>query len=566
MSKENPRDLDRSIEPEEQGEYIDSGPYADTSKVERLDAAQEPPRQPVTDEMLHADVERADSWLHYNKGYEQTGFAPAEQITADNVGSLTRKYAVETEDGELRTNPLVVPTDPPVMYFTENNVTVHAVNARTGEEYWTYSPRLPDDPGGIQGYHRGVAVWGDNVYATTPTSEIIALDRYTGGRKWQVSALTPEQQEITKPERISITQTPVVYDGMLYTGQSGDYGGWTAIVALDAETGEIQWDYRTAPKSEWIGDSWQFASSAAWMSPALDPESETVVWSVGNPDPMLNAAVRPGPNKHSDSVMAFDAKSGDVKWSNQIMPSEVWDYDVHTTPTIFDMQVGDETRRVVSTDYKAGWVYVMDLETGQLLRRSQPFVKQEHSWSDSFLALPPKGEENASTMWPAVHGATEWPPDAYSPQTGMRYIGSNFAAHDVHYDPDWQYNADGSIEVAIGGEYGVPDETDHRVAVSAVDMQTGDVVWQSELDDVSADDPSTMIWTGGTTATAGNVVFHGSSGGHLYAFDAESGDQLWKEDLGGRITPSPVVWTDPASGTQHVTVGAGGRMVTYALE
>lgn len=563
---DNANSRDVAIEPEDRGKYLDIGPYADNDRLEHFDAIQDVPQQPVTDEMLLNDVKRDDSWLHYNKGYEQTGFSPADQITPNNVGSLTQKYAIETEDAELRTNPIIVPTDPPVMYFTENNVTVHAVNARTGEEFWRFAPELPDDPGGVQGYHRGVAVWGDNVYATTPTTEVIALDRYTGEQQWRTSVLTADQEKIIQPKRISITQTPVVYDGMLYTGQSGDFGGWTVVLALDAETGEIQWHHRTAPKSEWVGDSWKFASAAAWMSAAVDPKSETVIWSVGNPDPMMNAAVRPGPNKHSDSVLALDAKSGDIKWAHQIMPSEVWDYDAHATPTVFDMQIGNETRRVVSTDYKAGWVYVFDVETGMLLRRSEPFARQDHTWSDSFLALPPKGKENAATMWPAVHGATEWPPDAYSPQTGMRYIGANFAAHNIYWDPDWQYKPKGDLEVAQGGGYSNPDDTKHAAAVAAVDMQSGDLVWRKKLDDIAPDEPMETLFTGGTTATAGNVVFHGSSGNHLYAFDAKGGEQLWKEDLGGRITPSPVVWRDSSTGVEHVSVTAGGDVLTYATE
>lgn len=228
------------------------------------------------------------------------------------------------------------------------------------------------------------------------------------------------------PNRISVTRAPVVYDGKIFVGQTGDFGGWTVMSAIDAESGESVWHQRTSPLEQWVEDAWRYSSTAPWLSPSIDPEPDTVFWSIGNPNPWFFPSARPGPNKYADSVIALDVESGKMKWVNQILPHDVWDYDNHMSPAVFDMEVErtvhlfdrikddlreagiedlgavreameaqfddltvevTEERRVVSTDFKTGHTYVFDVETGRLIERSNAWAKQEHEWADSFLSL-----------------------------------------------------------------------------------------------------------------------------------------------------------------------------------
>jgi alcohol dehydrogenase (cytochrome c) len=353
----------------------------------------------------------------------------------------------------------------------------------------------------------------------------------------------------------------VAHDGRVYVGQSSDYAQYTTISAVEAESGGLAWQHRTAPKDEWVGETWQFSSNAAWMSPTVDPRSDTVFFSVGNPVPMLNGLVRPGPNRDACSLVAVDAPSGEVRWKRQISPHDLWDHDVHTTPRVYDLNVDGERRRVVSTVWKAGWIYVFDVETGQLIDRSPPITKQG---GDAFLSMPGAGEENAEEMFPPMEGATEWPPDSYSPKTGLHYVGTIEAGQKVWYDPNWVYDDEGRESFAYGG--GADPISDHENAakVTAVDATNHRIAWEYELDDVDDGWPAIRLFTGGTTSTAGDLVFHGSSGGDLLALHAETGERLWRDDTGSRITASPVVWADPDRDVQYVTVAAGDEVVTYS--
>ena len=67
---------------------------------------------------------------------------------------------------------------------------------------------------------------------------------------------------------------------------------------------------------------------------------------------------------------------------------------------------------------------------------------------------------------------------------------------------------------------------------------------------------------GGTLATAGNLVFHGTT-----AYNSETGEKLWDVDLGGgNVTPVSYM----LDGKQYVSIFArnypNSRMFTFALD
>lgn len=562
-------------EPEDRLKHVDTGRQITEPIHEQYDVDQIP-EYDVTDEMLQQDVNNAESWLSYNKGLEQTGYSPADRIDVNNVDSLIESYTVSVESAGMETNPVVAPAQgggPPVMYFTEMNHTVHAVNARTGQQLWQYQPKVREelfnqrDPP----RDRGVAVWQDKVYVTTNTADVIALDRRTGERQWRRTAIVDNQRKlmaVNPVRRHGISAAPILYDGKVYVGQSADEGGWAHVVALDAQNGEQLWDKSTVYKPGWAEDTWRFGSGGAWMNATIDPQTDQVFWVTGNPGPMYNGIVRPGPNADTNSILACDAQTGEVNWAYQSIPHELWDYDFTHVPAVFDAEVDGETRRVVSVESKDGWNYTVDAKTGQLVERSRPFSKQDHSkFGRTFLAMPPRGKENRKPAWPPNPGASEWPPGSYSPQTGLRYVGSETAPSSIAYDPSWYYSETTVSSSEVGGWYGAPEgdkqyQTD--AYMNAIDPISGELVWRRALDDIGSDinDPA-LLWPGGTAATAGGLAFIGSSGGHLYAYDAETGKKLWQADTGSRITAAPVVWDDPQAGKQFVAVASSDQIYVY---
>lgn len=574
----DPAQLDEYIDPEERIEFLDVGPWLEGEDDHELN--EEVPGEDVTNEMLLEDVERPDSWLHFNKGLEQTGYAPTDRLTPENIDDLEREYVIDTDSAGMQTTTTIVPGDgdtPPVMYFLQTNTVVQAVNARTGEPYWRFQYGFPEDPEyEMSPRYRGLAVAEDKVVFGTANLQMVALDRYTGEKIYDENSMVEELEDLPFPFiGYGHSPAPVVYDGRIFCGQvCGDASllGHTYMMAFDLDTGEIDWYTIMAPEDEWIGDTWQMANASPWMPPAIDVETDTLFVNSGNPRPMLNPLVRPGPNQMSAGIVAFDIDTGEVKWNDQQSPQDQWDYDAQYTPSIFTAEIDGEERRVVQCDMKNGWSYVYDVETGQIYSRSVPFGEQ----SDDHHGFIGHGEENATEIWPGAAGASNYPADGLDPERGYRFVGSSDTGemmwmHEWEWDQEEGvgYGPDGDEDISGGDRAALPglgEDVEHNAAVTAIDMTTGDHAWRTDLPDIDPEWETFRMYPGGTTPTGGGLVFSASSGGHLYALDADDGEILWEDDTEERITATPVVWEDTEEDAVFVAVASSDRIITYRAD
>jgi len=543
--------------------------YDDLEEIneERLDRQEEAPGSYVNGEIIEQDAHRVDTWLSYNKGTAHQGFSPAYQLTPDNVSDLELVWEWEADTPGLETSIIVTPSDPPVAYFTLTSQGVVALNARTGEEYWEYSWESDTNPAGSA---RGAAVFGDHVVATMADCTVIGLDRYTGELDWETSLLMDDPELPQTNDRVYSSQSGHMGpDGTYYHGQSNDRVGWSVVSAVDAESGEIKWQQRTAPKSEWVEDTWKFASGGSWLPPAIDTDLNLGFFPIGNPDPFFAPYVRPGPNAMTSGVLALDLESGDIEWFYQVAPHDNWDYDVSNAPALADVRLDGERRRAVIQDWKGAWTYILDAETGQLLDRTENWATQRHEFGfsdDSYLNMVPLGEENSGHMQPGVCGATKYCSNTYNPMNGMRYIGyQDMTPADVWGDRDWEYGPD-NYDFWGGEANGVADQYESEVGVAAIDIESGNVAWKWNSEDF--DDSVAgycAYFPGGVISTAGGLLFTGTPGGMLNAVDTETGELAWQDNAeGGRITATPATWQDAGDGRQFVAVASDERVVAYA--
>jgi glucose dehydrogenase len=87
----------------------------------------------------------------------------------------------------------------------------------------------------------------------------------------------------------------------------------------------------------------------------------------------------------------------------------------------------------------------------------------------------------------------------------------------------------------------------------ALDVDTGKIAWQYTA-------PQPLI--GGALATAGNLVFMGEGNGWFDAFNAKTGERLWRYNLGAGVNAPPITYQ--VNGVQYVAVAAGGNFqMTY---
>ncbi len=526
-----------------------------TSAQQSDDDTSVPGFNPVSsDRLLNAESE-PQNWLMYSGNYKAQRYSALNQLDRRNVAELEIAWVHQLSVlDRAETTPLVVDG---VMFITESPSTVIAVDAASGRPYWRYEHQLPEEIIICCGRNnRGVAVQGDTVIMSTLDAHLIALDAKTGSVRWET-----EVQEGTAG--YSKTGAPLVVGDKVFTGiAGGEYGIRGLIDAYNINTGEREWRFNTTPGPDhpdnrtWSGDSWRTGGAATWMTGSYDPDLNLIYWGTGNPGPDYDGSVREGDNLYSDSVVALDADTGELKWYFQFTPHDIHDWDSTQIPVLADTTFNGEERKVLLFPNRNAFFYVLDRETGEFLL-GKPYARQ--TWAEGLdengrpILLPGKEPSPEGTIVsPPIIGASNWWSPSYSPRTDLIYV-TTLDGETKYFIRPLEYLEAGQSYRAGGGETPLPMESYHR-AVRAISPQTGDIRWEFPVD------PRT---TSGLMSTAGDLVFGGSADGFFFALDGLTGEELWHRNIGGSVHAAPMGYA--VNGKQYVAIAAGNAVFSFAL-
>ena len=510
---------------------------------------------PVTSERLVNAEAEPQNWLMYSGDYKSRRYSGLDQIHRLNAANLQIEWVYQL--GALdraETTPLVVDG---VMYVTESPSNVIALDAGTGRPYWRYDHQLPDEMVFCCGRNnRGVAVSGDRVFMSTLDAHLVALDAKTGNVLWDAEAADTRTG-------YSKTAAPLVVGDKVITGiAGGEYGIRGFVDAYDIETGNRDWRFYTIPGPDnpdnrsWEGDSWRTGGSASWMTGSYDPELNLVYWGTGNPGPDYDGNVRRGDNLYSDSVVALDATTGEMKWYFQFTPHDIHDWDSTQIPVLADAEFDGSPRKLLLFPNRNAFFYVLDRETGEFLL-GKPFARQ--TWADGLdengrpIVRPNTAPTVEGTLLsPPITGGANWWSPSYSPRTGLIYVMA-YDGETIYFIRPVEY-APGDSFRAGGGQTPLPSEK-YYSAVRAISPQTGDVRWEY---------PVAPRSTSGLLSTAGDLLFGGTADGFFFALDALTGDEVWHKSLGGRVHSGPMSYA--VNGRQYVAIAAGNAIFTFSVE
>jgi alcohol dehydrogenase (cytochrome c) len=507
---------------------------------------------------LDAAGNDANNFLLTNGNYAQTRYYPATQINTSNVARLKPAFIFQTEVVEsMETAPVVVDG---VMYITTSYNHLYALDAATGNEFWHYKHKQgPVTTFCCGPNNRGVAVMNDRVFMATLDSKLMAFDAKTGKVLWATQIADPEAG-------YSETMAPVAVDGKVLIGTNGgEYGIRGFLKAFDANDGKELWTFYTIPErgheGVWAandatgrdmhrnvdaekkalaaggGGFYKTLGGGVWMAPAVDRETKTVFFVVGNPSPDLYGAERPGDNLYTNSMVAVDLDTGAKKWHYQYIAHDVWDLDA-ASPVILTEAAGKDgkMRKVAIHGGKTGHVYVHDRATGELIRFSEAMIPQENMW-----VLPTK---EGARMLPGANGGVEWSPMAINPQLHLAYAANLHQPMTYHVEES-KYPGG---KLWLGGAFKVIPSEKQAGRLVAVNVDTGKVAWKFDTE---------QPLIGGVLATAGGLVFNGEGNGLFRAFDAKTGKMLWQYQCGAGVNAPAVSYS--VNGKQYVAVAAGGN-------
>ncbi|MFN3323354.1 MAG: pyrroloquinoline quinone-dependent dehydrogenase [Bryobacteraceae bacterium] len=490
-----------------------------------------------------------DNWPHYGGDYGAWRYSALDQINRSNVRNLTVKWVFQTgeTDGGLQATPIVIDG---VMYVSTSRNNVFALDAETGRQLWFYKYEIPSDFTTFYGpWNRGVAVGHGLVFIGTLDNHVVAIDQKTGREVWKVNV------EDARQCGCNITGAPLVVKNKVIVGVTGgDSAHRGYLTAFDAKTGRKAWRFWTIPgpgekgHETWDGDSWKYGGGATWMTGSYDPELNLVYWSVGNPAADFYGGSRKGANLYTDSIVALDADSGELKWYYQQIPHDVWDFDTAYENVLFDAEVNGVKRKLLLNPNKGGVTWVVDRVTGEFVK-AWPFVKNL-TWIEG---VSPTGEllgrnepEVGKTKFicPSIGGGRSWNQGAYSPRTGLFYQTGIEWCQDVEAEEEEPREG----ATFFGGRFEAKDPPDERAHghLGAYDPVTGKRIWQVR---------HKYPVLASILATAGDLLFTGDPEGYFFALDARTGEKLWQFQTGSGHRGSPVTYR--VKGRQYVATPSG---------
>jgi polyvinyl alcohol dehydrogenase (cytochrome) len=460
------------------------------------------------------------------------------QITADNVHLLTAKW-VFTTGGNVSATPTVFAD---AVYFPDWSGHLYAVRPDNGQLIWSHA--ISDYDGFAGAVSRdSPAVHGDDlIFGDLESSQalhnganVIAVRRQSGELRWIT--------QVEKHPAAVITGPPVVFGDTVYVGVSSreefnatqpGYPCCTfrgSVVALNANTGEIQWKTYVIPDNG--GKTNQYSGGAIWQPPAVDPMRGLLYIGTGNnytvPADVLACAEQGKPNcaapdDYFDTALALDLATGHIRWTNRLQGFDTFTVDCILNPsscpagTDPDFDLGGSGPNLLPTivgfGQKSGIYWALDPNDGHVM------------WNTT---AGPGG----------TLGGIEWG----TATDGQRiYVAISNNAHK-------------SYTLTPGGQ------TITWGSWSGLDAATGKILWQTA-------DPTSGATDQGSVSVANGVVFAGSTSGSMYALDGHTGNILWSFASGGSVIDGPSIVNGVVYWGSGYRIGTGGnnnKVYAFAL-
>jgi alcohol dehydrogenase (cytochrome c) len=515
--------------------------------------------QEITGKDISAGLANPTRWLTYSGDYTGQRHSPLTQITPGNAAQLAAQWTFQTgvSGHKFEATPIVIDG---VMYVTGPLNNAWALDAKTGRQLWRYQKQLPptSDLRVCCGMvNRGFAVYGDRLYMTTLDAHLVALDMKTGKPVWDIELADYKQGYAS-------TVAPLVVKDKLIVGiAGGEFAIRGFLDAYDPADGKRIWRFYTVPGPGEPGfetwpkeiNTWERGGGPTWLTGTYDPELNLIYWGTGNPNPDFYGADRKGDNLYTNSLIALDADTGQLRWHFQFTPHDEHDWDANQIPVLANVTVAGKPVRAVMVANRNGFFYVLDRATGRFIQAT-PYINQ--TWAKEIAAdgrpveLPdqrptPKG----TTTCPDLFGGTNFMSPAFNPSNGTFYVTARETCMTYRSAaPPAGYKAG---DRTMGG--GMLFLAEPRWgALRAIDVATGKVKWELKQ--------PTPSWAG-VLSTASGVVFSGDNEGHFIAVDGASGKELYRYQTGSPIYAPPTTYM--ADERQYVVLPSGSTVTAFAL-
>ena len=365
------------------------------------------------------------------------------------------------------------------------NCFIAANDAKTGQLVWKFfTTAAPGEPGGD--------TWGN-----------VPVEKRAAGPWGQVGSYDPNRKilywSVANPNPYTRLQRQGAPDGVSLTAPSDLYSNST--VALNVETGKLNWYYQELP-----GDDWD-----------ADHNHERI---------LIHTRVSPDPKF--------------VKWIN---------------PTIAPGAEHD----IILTTAEGGGMFAIEQATGQFLW-ARPFPYDDPNINMNFIDVKTGQtrinydkvlKKDGDTIIGCYHNTRAIMQTAYSPQTNSLYV--------PFHDQCLSMTANAANPAGYGPRSGIMrpgSDPNKYMNIGKINVATG------EMKVIFSQGVAT---NGSALVTGGGLVFFGDLNRRVRALDADDGKVLWQSIVGGMVMTSTITYAVNGKQYVMLFTGEGQSLTTGPL-
>ncbi len=344
-----------------------------------------------------------EDWSAYLGDRSSSQFSELSEITAENVSKLELVWLWDGDEGqqvkggysEIQCNPLVIDG---VLYGTDANVDLIALDAASGELLWKLDPYEGLSVSEGRGVNRGLVYWenGDESRILFGVSRfLIAVDPRTGQRieSFGEAGRVDLKADLGRDaEGLQVmANTPGVLYGDLIVmpmrlGEGPAPAAPGPIRAYNVRTGELVWRFNTIPQPGEVGyETWppeaykSVGGANVWAGMSVDVERGIVYCPTGSAAFDFWGGERIGQNLFANCLIALNASTGERIWHYQFVHHDLWDRDLPAPPNLLTVRREGEAIPAVAQITKSGHVFLFNRVTGEPLF---PIEEVPVPWSD----------------------------------------------------------------------------------------------------------------------------------------------------------------------------------------
>jgi quinoprotein glucose dehydrogenase len=372
----------------------------------------------------------------------------------------------------------------------------------------------------------------------------------------------------------------------------------------------------------WENDSWKQSGGVnVWTMMSADEDRGYIYLPIGSPVTDFYGGHRLGDNLFANSLVCLDGETGKRIWHFQFVHHTVWDYDLPAAPNLITITVDGRTIDAVAQITKQGFTFVFDRVTGEPVwpieerpvpqstvpgertSLTQPYPTKppvfltNGATEDDVLDFTPELEAaglaifnkhhagplytppamGSNIIRPGWSGGANWWGAAFDPDTRRLYVPSwaHFSVVNMSEgDPELSDLRIRPRVSSLSGPQRLPLFKPPYAQLVALDLNRGERLWSIPIGDGPADHEAlrgldlpptgTFEKLGGPLLTK-TLLFigQGLTSNKLWAFDKETGAEIWKTDLPAQFYAAPITYM--AKGKQYIALAIGGADVPERL-